>query len=138
MSKHCAATTAYRAATALVGASLPVIVSWVLLATLMIAREEPPPVGSPNPAKAPVWMLGPGGLLVYGDRWFAGTAYLWYFVATVALLGLIAWSAITAAESKPRQAAPRRGVWRLWIVSVMVGFVLAAPWYYALLARITS
>lgn len=121
------------ATTALVSASLPVVVCWLLLAIQFSSRRALPQTGSPNPANAPHSMLGPSGVLVYADSYFAGTLHLWYSVAGVMLLGLVAWSVATTVRGGPPGAASQRGCWlRLTAISIAVGFVAAAPWYYAL------
>ncbi|HEX7448972.1 MAG TPA: hypothetical protein VF306_15575 [Pirellulales bacterium] len=134
MINHRSSPAIRRAATALVCASLPSVISWLLLAALMVSREKAPPVGSPNPAKAPIWMQGPGDLLVYGDPWVAGTGYFWYVLEIAIVIGLVAWSVVTTADAANRKAAGQHRVWfQLVAISIAVGFVLAGPWYYALL-----
>lgn len=126
-------TATVRGAIALAAASLPFLVSWVALAALIASREAArPPSGSPNPAKAPVWMLAPGGFLVYADPYLAGTMYLWPWFGAAVLVAWVAWSVATTARGGPAGDASRRGWLRLIATSIAVGFVVAAPWYYAL------
>ncbi len=119
---------------ALTGALLPGVVSWLVLVIVLDHRwAVVDSRGAPNPARAPVWMLGPAAVLVYVDPYFAGTLYLWLAPGAVLLVGIVLWAAGLPVLRKEMSLAPAcPSITRLVLVSTAMGLFLAAPWIYAL------
>ncbi|MGH7134791.1 MAG: hypothetical protein ACREHD_03575 [Pirellulales bacterium] len=121
---------------AFVGVTMPFFVACIAMALVIWQREivVQEPV-SPNPQKAPLWMtIGPAGLLVYVDPWWAGVILpLMTIVALPVLLYVVAvpffWP--YGLPDKSRRLL-------LVILSFLVGFFFAAPWLYSLLRLLTN
>ena len=128
-----------RGAVALAGVWLPFFAAWLLLAVLIESRQAAAPAGSPNPAKALVPTLGPGELLVYVEPYFTDVVHFWYCLIIATSAGWLIWSVALTPQCRPAGKAAWRCRWlRLTAVSIAIGFVLAAPWYYVLLLVISA
>ena len=115
---------------ALLGVVLPFLIASMVMMAIISHRSPPDrPTGSPNPQRAPLWMLWPAGLLVYTDPWWAGTLLPLFTivvppVAVFVVLVPFVWP--VGAQGQPR----RLGL--LWAGALMLGIVLAGPWIYGL------
>jgi hypothetical protein len=88
---------------------------------------------APNPEKAPAWMLGPIDVLIYVDPWFAGTIVFWLLPGAVILAGLMLWTTGMLGLRKGRANSPAcPPVFRILLISSIVGLFLALPWLYAI------
>jgi hypothetical protein len=121
--------------TALIGALLPLIASWLLLAAAIERRRAAAhnPL-APNPAQPPMNWLGPIEALVYVDPYFTGTIQMWWLLpGLLVLTGLFLWAMGVPVLRKGMSLAPTcPGVGRLASVSALVGVFLAIPWLLAL------
>jgi hypothetical protein len=119
---------------ALLGASLPVAIAWLLIVLIMGLRDSAArAVGTPNPAKVAAHKLGLFDVVVYADPYLAGIINLWLLPGVAVLVGLVLWAMGILAPIKQRftgMASP--GLLTLTLTSVVVGVLLAAPWLYAL------
>ncbi len=122
-------------AIALAGMILPFVLAWVALFSIYMMHElnrpAPEVLRTPNPERASWYMVcDPFNLLVSVDPWFAGTI-LWWVYACLIVGGAFA---LVAAILWP--IGPVRKIKLLAMLSALVGFVFALPWYYALFRRL--
>ena len=111
------------------GSLLPLCILWqLMLPHASRSGNLTKVMGIPNPAKAPVSMLGPIEVLVYADPWFAGVAWVWVIACGITLAILIA-TALCLPLSR-QSAGSSMIFWGLG--SLLVGLVIASPWMYGL------
>jgi len=127
-----------RALTSALAMLLPACTLWAL----MLPNASSPGDAAdgariPNPAKAPVSMLGPADVLVYADPGFAGTIGYWMVICgTAAVLMVLAAACVPNPPTSYWSARGRTlAVWGL--CSLLLGFVFAAPWFYGLFRLMT-
>jgi len=113
-------------------AFLPLLVACgVIAVTLYEPADSSPAVGpiTPNPSKAPVYLLGPADLLVAVDPWYAGTLLFWLVPWLGVLLGLAIVATIAAephALDMPMGWLRRRSTWLA--IALAAGALFASPW----------
>jgi len=118
-------------AIAISGILLPLLIACAIILAIEFRKTRPAddrPGRTPNPAKAPWYSMGPGDLLVGLDPWFAGTLLVWL----VSWCGALSAYVIGVAMCWPTGSTTTRAIGRLIILSVVLGLLFAAPWYYAL------
>ena len=118
-----------------VTALAPLHVAWLLMLVVMSSREVPATTSAtPNPAAASSSSLGLVEAMVAIDPWFAGTIIFWLIPL---LSAVTVFSVIAAALVCPSASRVRR--WStLLAMSVFLGMVLAAPWFFGLYRLLTG
>jgi hypothetical protein len=87
-------------------------------------------VRTPNPAKVPIYLFGPGDYLVSMDLGFANVrTYFW--IAGWRLLGEIYLLAVAIAWPF-LDKSPYNKLSALAVLSLSIGFVASGPWWYAI------
>ena len=118
------------AVVALIGIILPLAtICLIALAATATTRTSPVEGQTPNPSVAPWYFLGPTELLVYFNPRLAGTIGWWYLLWLPVLGMYIAFVGLAWPTS---ETSSRAKTWLLATVSLVLGLVFAAPWFYAL------
>jgi hypothetical protein len=138
--------------TALAVALLVVTLFWLaLIAAIEYRRVTDPKPAAPNPERFPIWRLSaldlpvyapPWDVLVKVDPWFDGRGAEWIVPGAALLAGLMFWAMGFPVLRKGNALAPDcPRLRRVLLASLVVGFILAAPWVYAaayVLCRVPS
>ena len=123
---------------AAVGLLLPLVIACAVISTMMATRTSASgssAVRTPNPVPAQRYLLSPADYLVYLDPSYAGSLGLWLMACGVVGGAYF----LLAAIALPFGRSPRLGsAWWLFVVSLLVGCVMALPWWYAIVRRLIT
>jgi hypothetical protein len=118
------------ASVALVGLTLPFLIACGAAELIVTMRRTTQSIPTPNPKPAPPWILGPLGLLVYADPWYAGTgSHLLTFGASclvAIVIGVFLGWPIGSGQRSNRTML-------LVLLALLAGSAFAGPWVHAVI-----